>query len=378
MKEDWREYVSFSRKERNGVIVLLILVVLMSVLPYFIPAPEIMMDEAGIREWQSKLAAWKHGTKKTTAMQDTYKASTQDLAVGRSVQDIASTQSEQELFAGKEQALPTEASTDNEAGMEEETPGKKPDAPPLSLFPFDPNQLAAQDWQRLGIPDKVIRTIFNYLNKGGKFRRPDDIARIYGMRETDVRRLMPYVRIPGQSRPPHNWNGAINRQHPHPFIAGKPGMSRGEADLHQQRGITVPLIRKKKFQYIEINTADTSAWMTFPGIGSRLASRIVQYREKLGGFHSPDQVGETWALPDSTFQKIRPWLQCLSGVFRKIRINTAGVEELRLHPYLRWQLANAIVQFREQHGAFHTATDLQRIILITPLLISKIAPYIEY
>jgi competence protein ComEA len=357
MKEDWKEYVSFSRKERNGVVVLLILVVLISVLPYFIPAPKVVTDEIVTREWQSKLASWKMVKKRTTATRDSNKDAAQDLT----------------------EDPPSPGSIkDDDLQPASEASGFYTDAKPLSLFSFDPNRLAAHDWQRLGIPDKVIRTILNYLSKGGRFRKPEDIARIYGMQEKDVKRLMPYVRIPDQSRPPHSWKGAMDRQRPHSNIGSQPSLSGKETYSHPDRVITVPGIRRKKFQYIDINTADTSAWMNFPGIGSRLAFRIVQYREKLGGFHSPDQVSETWALPDSTFQKIRPWLQCSSGIFRKIRINTAGMEELRQHPYLRWQLANAIVQFREQHGLFHSATDLQKIILMTPLLISKIAPYLEY
>jgi competence protein ComEA len=357
MKDDWKEYVSFSRKERNGVIVLLILVVLISVLPYFIPAPTVVTNEIATREWQSKLAAWKMVKKRTPVTPDTNKDIAKDLT---------------------EDPFPTGSVSNDDLQSASEPPDIHPDAKPLSLFSFDPNRLAAHDWQRLGIPDKVIRTIFNYRNKGGRFRKPEDIARIYGMQEKDVKRLLPYVRIPDQPRPPHSWKGAMDRQRPHSNMTNQPGFSRQETHSLQERGITVPSIRRKKYQYIDINTADTSVWMNFPGIGSRLAFRIVQYREKLGGFHSPDQVGETWALPDSTFQKIRPWLQIGSGIFRKIRINTAGMEELRQHPYLRWQLANAIVQFREQHGVFHSATDLQKIILMTPLLISRIAPYLEY
>ena len=343
MKEDWKEYVSFSRKERNGVIVLLVLILLLSVLPYFIPAPDVVVDEAVTREWQSKLAAWKNGKR---------------------VQEKSVNEKEhQQGIPGAAELAETKATT------EFRSKATGPDR--ISLFPFDPNHLSASDWKRLGIPDRVIRTIFNYLNKGGQFRKPEDIARIYGMRTPDVKRLLPWVRIaerPGFTRDnrKNTWNT--------PRTFGKTDFSDSEIST----GITVSPVRRKKYAYIDINSADTSAWMNFPGIGSRLAFRIVQYREKLGGFHSPDQVGETWALPDSTFQKIKPWLQYNTGIFRKLQVNTASLEELSQHPYLRWQLANAIVRYRQQHGPFQSAADLQKVILITPLLITKIAPYIEY
>jgi DNA uptake protein ComE-like DNA-binding protein len=323
---------------------------LLGVLPYFYPEPELQTDPAETRQWQSKLAAWKGKRSGKSVQPDS----------GVLVQNGSSTD-EKNISPGTGAAR--NASNGNV---------------PAALFPFDPNQLPADGWQRLGIPEKVIRTILNYLGKGGRFRKPEDLGRIYGMREKDVERLLPYVRIPERPKPVlPKTEGSHERSS---FTNTPPASRKDLPNGGQGSGadITVPTIRRKKYSYIDINTADTSAWMSFPGIGSRLAFRIVQYREKLGGFHSADQVGETYALPDSTFQKIRPWLNCPNPVLRKIRINDAGVEELRQHPYLRWNLANAIVQYRLQHGPFHSEADLQNIILLNPLLISKIAPYLEY
>lgn len=349
MKENWKDYVSFSRKERRGIIVLLILILLMSVLPYLIPAPDVQLNEDEIREWQSKLAAWKSEKNNKSPAQSGAKAT------GK--------------FSGK---LFDDDSAEIAAGSG--FTNRSPDRTSITHFPFDPNHLPAHEWLRLGIPEKVIRTIVNYLKKGGQFRKPEDIGRIYGMRSADVQRLLPWVRIAGHPKPSFN-NGAFNRMHPY-ANANKYGA--WPKDSFAEGNLTVPPVRKKKYTYIDINTADTSAWMTFPGIGSRLALRIVQYREKLGGFYSPDQVAETWALPDTVFQKIKPWLKYESGVFRKIRINTAEIEELKQHPYLRWQLSNSIVQYRKQHGAFNSAEDLHKIITLTTLQITKIAPYLEY
>ena len=64
-----------------------------------------------------------------------------------------------------------------------------------------------------------------------------------------------------------------------------------------------------RYSIIDVNTADTSAFISLPGIGSKLAARIVTFREKLGGFYSVEQIGETYGLPDSTFQKIKQWLK---------------------------------------------------------------------
>jgi competence ComEA-like helix-hairpin-helix protein len=64
----------------------------------------------------------------------------------------------------------------------------------------------------------------------------------------------------------------------------------------------------KTFEPVDINSADTTPFIALPGIGAKLAQRIIKFRDKLGGFYSIDQVAETFGLPDSTYQKIKPRL----------------------------------------------------------------------
>jgi DNA uptake protein ComE-like DNA-binding protein len=57
-------------------------------------------------------------------------------------------------------------------------------------------------------------------------------------------------------------------------------------------------------------------------------------------------------LPDSTFQKIKPYLKLTEPNVKKININTATVDELKTHPYIRYQLARPIVAYRENMDIF--------------------------
>jgi competence ComEA-like helix-hairpin-helix protein len=61
---------------------------------------------------------------------------------------------------------------------------------------------------------------------------------------------------------------------------------------------------------------------------------------------------------------------------RKININTASLEELKAHPYIRWQLANALLEYRNQHGPFLTVEDIKKLFLITDEIFKKISPYL--
>lgn len=132
------------------------------------------------------------------------------------------------------------------------------------LFYFDPNTLSPGDWEKLGIRQKTIRTIQNYLTKGGRFRKPEDVKKIYGLFPDEYERIAPYIRIAANDNPV------------------------SETTYTQQE--TKPLRPvASRYAVIDINTADTTAFISLPGIGSKLASRIVNFRDKLGGvpFYKP-------------------------------------------------------------------------------------------
>jgi competence protein ComEA len=218
--------------------------------------------------------------------------------------------------------------------------------PQVELFYFDPNTIDKAGWEKLGLRDKTIATIQNYFSKGGKFYKPEDIKKIWGLNETLANRLVPYVRI--------------------------------KTMIKDQPDKYIPYEKKKiVLSTIDINTADTTAFIALPGIGNKLANRIVQFRDKLGGFHTIDQVGETYALSDSTFQKIRPRLVLNDSTVKQININTATLDELKAHPYIRYYLANAIIQYRNQHGNFPSVDELKKILLITNDAFIKMKPYVK-
>lgn len=219
------------------------------------------------------------------------------------------------------------------------------------LFFFDPNTLDEEGWRKLGIRDKTIGTIKNYIAKGGRFRKAEDIGKIWGLSKEDAERIIPFVRLPAAE------NKAITFEQTKP--AAKP--------------------EKKEFSQslIDINTADTTALIALPGIGSKLSQRIINFRDKLGGFHSVEQVGETFGLPDSTFQKIKKRLVVKTASVKRINVNTATVDELKAHPYIRYAIGNAIVQYRNQHGNFSSVDELKKIMAVTEEVYSKALPYLS-
>lgn len=313
----WREfikdYLTFTRKERIGVLVILFLIILVALLP------EITSRPAKIRSLPID-TAW---------MAEINKMEIRETKSGyqRNEQD----------------------EDENMTAFQYDRKSVYSQSKSVELFYFDPNTVSFEGWQKLGIKEKTIRTIQNYISKGGQFRKAEDLKRIFGFRLEDYNRLAPYIQIKNvQSIFPNE--SKIENKSSNNF--------------------------KPRYPVIDINLADTTEFIALPGIGSRLAARIVNYREKLGGFYSIDQISETYALPDSTFQKIKQFLKLETAHLRKININTVTVDELKTHPYLKWSLANPIISYRNEHGAFTSLEDLKKIAVVTDEVYNKILPYL--
>ena len=59
---------------------------------------------------------------------------------------------------------------------------------------------------------------------------------------------------------------------------------------------------------IDLNTADSAALETIPGIGKSLSQRILKFREKNGPFQSVDDLLKVQGVGEKSIQKLRPYL----------------------------------------------------------------------
>lgn len=64
---------------------------------------------------------------------------------------------------------------------------------------------------------------------------------------------------------------------------------------------------------VNINTAGVEQLTTLPGVGEKLAARIVEYRQKSGGFKSTQELMNVRGLGEKNFQKIQGFLSVGDG-----------------------------------------------------------------
>ena len=303
------EYFSFTKKERKGIIYVVSIIIILIILPLF------------------------------------FHYFTRDEVLN-------SSQFEKEIAQLKIDSSSRTNFKNNHEYYNDYTPAyKKEGTVKKEVFYFDPNTATEDEWVRLGIRKRTAGTIQKYISKGGKFYKPEDIKKIYGLSETDAIRLIPYVSIKNNKK----------------VFPSK------ESEFSYQKSYPTKYV----IQPVDINIADTSSYIALPGIGSKLSKRIIAFRQKLGGFYSIEQVGETYFLPDSTFQKIKKYLVIKDSLIKKININQASVDEMKAHPYINYNIANAIYQYREQHGDYKSVPEIKKIMTVTDDFYDKTAPYLS-
>jgi len=213
----------------------------------------------------------------------------------------------------------------------------------VKLFSFDPNSVSYDTLLTLGFTAKEANTLIAYRNKGGKFRQPSDIRKVYGIEGGKSEKLIPFVEVKADSSQKHK------------FVSNKP-----------QRTL------------IDLNKCDSAILVTLPGIGPVLSVRIIKYRNLLGGFASVNQLKEVYGLPPETFEIIKGRVYADSSAVVGININSAGYKELSRLPYFENYEIQSILKYRELKGRIENMNDLTDNKLITVEKANKVGPYIDF
>jgi len=337
MWETIRGYLTFTRKERYGVLFLLLLIIIFFVLPYFFKPSPGDRDPEAYKKIQGEVRKYESRVSDSSGEKNNHPYT------------------RQKIFT----ATMNQAKDDNHTQVH--------------MFYFDPNKIREADWIQLGLQDRLAQTIRHYLEKGGRFGKAEDLKKLYGLDNADYERLYPFVRITRMQK-----EFKTNLRYDKIPAGHISAIRKTDSVFHRGNPMAEhPFDRATKmFAETDVNLSDSGAWSRLPGIGEKLASRIIHFREKLGGFYRTDQVAETYGLPDTTFQKIKPYLRIQSVSLRQIDINTATKEILISHPYIRWPLARSIIAYRLQHGPFHTISELLQLTPMDAPLFEKLKPYL--
>lgn len=218
---------------------------------------------------------------------------------------------------------------------------------------FDPNTADSSTLVHLGFKPWQAKNMIKYRAAGGKYRKPEDLKKLYGMTDSMYQALTPYIYI-----------------------------AREEVD-----SVAVDSLRKdslprweeeNKDTILNLRTADTVELKMIHGIGSYRARQIVRYREQLGGFVSVEQVLEAKGMENVDADSLLAHFWIDSVKIEPMNVNSVGVQRLSRHPYLRFEQAQAIYELRRKKIRLDSIQQLQQIECISSETLEKIAPYLNF
>ena len=227
----------------------------------------------------------------------------------------------------------------------------------LHPFPFNPNTLTEEEWLQMGLTDHQVRGVMNYRAKGGKFYSKSDVAKLYTISEEEFAQLEPFIVLPEVSRGKNTKTSA------------KSGVSTGSTTAN---GSTTAPVEKKAIPIVDLNTVDSTTLVELPQIGPYTAVRIIEFREKLGGFVDKEQLRDVKGMDDARFAAIQPYINVGVVEIRKVDVNCADFKTLVHHPYLSYEQVKRIVNQREKRGMNKNWAQLEELIKeegeVNPLL----------
>lgn len=303
--------------------------------------------------------------------------------------------------------------------------------PKYQFVEFNPNQVSRPKLKEMGVNEYVINNWMKYREAGGQFYHRDDVLAIYGMDKETYLTLRKYIEIPKPNYSRNEWNVTEKPVEPIDInsataedlmklpgigpVFGKRIINYRDAlggfdsvnQLKKVYGLEAEVVDglsanlllgpkpeqteitntdslgEKRFTpepttvTIELNSADSLQLVSLRGIGPVYASRIMTFREALGGFVREEQLLDVYDFPPETFEQLQNQLEVESTAIRKLNINEASSSELADHPYISRPLANFIVSYRMNHNGFTDLTELKQSFLVDEAVFEKLIPYLS-
>ncbi len=203
-----------------------------------------------------------------------------------------------------------------------------------SAFVVDPNKLSYQDWLDLGATSFQAKGLVALKKKLGSFTCLDQITDIQGIKNSLVSDYFNYFNIPKACKSVINFSIELNH-------------------------CTVSDLRRL-------------------GISTRLARRVLSFRNALGGYYSIDQLREVYELSDNDYQLILKAIEIDKSDLKKIKVNQWSYTQLKKHPYISKKIAKKIINYRKKIGKYTSEKTLANVHGLNKENLMRLLPYISF
>lgn len=269
-----------------------------------------------------------------------------------------------------ERVTGVESGPDGLSIMEEMSAGQRG-----SLGTFDPNTVDSLTLIGFGVKAWKVRNFLHYRAAGKVFRSAEEMGKTHGWTVEDVERVREYVRVEEEYGKGKRLFGGTEK--------GQPGWE-GRNEKYGKDGKRWDDWKEEKTERtsnkfhtltkVDVNTADTALLRRIPGVGAKISDAIVRYRERLGGFHSVEQLKEIKIVSPELLN----WMEVSSSDIQKIPINKASFQALNNHPYISYEQTKALRQYIRLYGRVKDEKALLETGIFTKEELERLRPYIAY
>jgi len=158
---------------------------------------------------------------------------------------------------------------------------KKYSFPAIKPFNFDPNKISESDLSKMKLAPYIVKTISKYRNKGGVFKKKEDLKKIYGITDSIYTIIEPYIQIQEQTvYQPRETLSTIS------FIE----------------------LNSATAEDLESNEASVKELGSHPLIEFKWAKVIVNFRKQHGNYSDINELSKIKIIKEADLEKIKPYL----------------------------------------------------------------------
>ena len=222
-----------------------------------------------------------------------------------------------------------------------------------TIYPFNPNYITDYKGYKLGMTIQEIDRLHAFRKQGKFVNSVEEFQQVTKVSNAFLSKISPYFKFP-------DWvknKGTATSEKFHKFLPKE----------------------KEKIIQKDINVATREDLIAVYGIGEKLADKILQEKEKLGGFVSMEQFQFMWGISPEAISDLEKRFTIKSQIgIKKIAINDLSQKELAKFPYFNYALAKEIVIYRTMNSGIKNIDDLTKIKGMPNEKIKIIALYLEF
>lgn len=203
---------------------------------------------------------------------------------------------------------------------------------------IDPNNCSYDDFLKVGFSSRQAKSCVTFVKKGGRFYNKEDLLKIYTISKDDYEHVQKFIHINNVS---FKKKETIKKE------------------KEPKKDVTSVKIS------VDINSCDTADLMRLPKIGAFRAKKIIEQRDKLGGFYSCEQLSAIYSMDSALVQELKPYIIIDTAHIKKINLNTATFKDLVKHPLISYEQTKDIMNYRRIVGTIKNAEELRKNNILT-------------